>query len=83
MTAGGLDHLVLAPASATIASGGSQAYTAEGLDAFDNSLGDVTATTTFTIAPNGSCTGASLHRDAWPGRTRSRARRAARPAPPR
>jgi parallel beta-helix repeat protein len=57
VSAAALDHLVLAPASATIASGGSQAYTAEGRDAFDNSLGDVTATTTFTIAPNGSCTG--------------------------
>jgi parallel beta-helix repeat protein len=57
VSAAALDHLVLAPASATIASGGSQAYAAEGRDAFDNSLGDVTATTTFTIAPNGSCTG--------------------------
>jgi hypothetical protein len=59
VSAAALDHLVLAPASATIAAGGSQAYAAEGRDAFDNSLGDVTATTTFTIAPNGSCTGAS------------------------
>jgi parallel beta-helix repeat protein len=59
VTAAALDHLVLAPASATITAGGSQAYTAEGRDAFDNSLGDVTATTTFTIAPNGSCTGKS------------------------
>ena len=59
VTAGPLDHLVLSPASATITAGGSQAYTAEGRDQFDNSLGDVTAATTFTIAPNGSCTGAS------------------------
>jgi hypothetical protein len=59
VNAAALDHLVLAPASATIASGGSQAYTAEGRDAFDNSLGDVTASTTFSIAPNGSCSGAT------------------------
>jgi hypothetical protein len=59
VTAGGLDHLVLSPASATIAAGGSQAYTAEGRDQYDNSLGDVTASTTFTISPEGSCSGAS------------------------
>jgi parallel beta-helix repeat protein len=59
VTAAALDHLVLSPASATIPSGGSQAYTAEGRDQYDNSLGDVTATTTFSISPNGSCTGAT------------------------
>jgi parallel beta-helix repeat protein len=59
VTAGPLDHLVLSPASATIAAGGSQAYTAEGRDQYENSLGDVTATTVFSIAPNGSCTGAT------------------------
>jgi parallel beta-helix repeat protein len=59
VNAGPLDHLVLAPASATISSGGSQAYTAEGKDQYGNSLGDVTSTTTFTISPNGSCTGAT------------------------
>jgi parallel beta-helix repeat protein len=59
VNAAALDHLVLSPASATIAAGGSQPYTADGRDQYDNSLGDVTATTTFTIAPNGSCTGAS------------------------
>jgi parallel beta-helix repeat protein len=59
VTAGALDHLVLSPASATIGAGGSQVYTAEGRDQYNNSLGDVTATTTFSIAPNGSCSGAS------------------------
>jgi hypothetical protein len=54
-----LDHLVLSPASATIAPGGSQAYTAEGFDASNNSLGDVTSATTFTISGTGSCTAAS------------------------
>jgi hypothetical protein len=57
--AGTLDHLVLSPVSATITAGGSQAYTAEGRDAFDNSLGDFTGSTTFTIGPNGSCFGAT------------------------
>src|SRR6185369_10698794 len=50
-----LDHLALSPASASISSGGSQAYTAQGRDQYDNSLGDMTAATTFSIAPNGSC----------------------------
>jgi parallel beta-helix repeat protein len=59
VTAGPLDHLVLSPSSASIPSGGSQSYTAEGRDQYDNSLGDVTASTTFSIAPDGSCVGAS------------------------
>ena len=63
MTAAALDHIVISPASATIAAGGSQAYTAEGFDSSDNSLGDVTASTTFSIAPNGSCSGDDVHRD--------------------
>ena len=54
-----LDHLVLSPATATVLAGVAQAYSAEGRDRFNNSLGDVTAGTTFSIAPNGSCAGAS------------------------
>ncbi len=50
VTAGALDHLVVSPPTATIKSGESQAYTAEGFDAADNSVGDVTASTTFTFA---------------------------------
>ena len=38
---GGLDHIVISPSSATIVAGGSQAYTAQGFDAANNSLGDV------------------------------------------
>jgi len=56
---GPLDHIVLSPANATISVGGSQAYTALGFDAYGNSLGDVTGATTFSIAPDGSCSGAS------------------------
>src|SRR5204863_347849 len=59
VNAGPLHHLALSPASASISPGGSQAYTAQGRDQYDNSLGDVTASTTFTIAPDGSCTGAT------------------------
>jgi Carbohydrate binding domain len=57
VTAGSLDHIVISPANATISAGGSQAYTAEGFDSSNNSIGDVTAFTTFSISPNGSCTG--------------------------
>ena len=43
VTAGSLDHITISPASATIAAGESQAYTAQGVDQYGNSLGDVTA----------------------------------------
>ncbi|HLQ62773.1 MAG TPA: Ig-like domain-containing protein [Candidatus Acidoferrales bacterium] len=56
VNAGPVDHLLLSPASTTIVAGSSQAYTATGYDAFNNSLGDITASTSFAIAPNGSCT---------------------------
>jgi hypothetical protein len=52
---GALDHLSLTPATTTILSGGSATYSVVGRDAFNNSLGDYTALTTLTIAPNGSC----------------------------
>jgi hypothetical protein len=56
-TVAALDHLVVSPATSTIAAGGTQFYTAEGFDASNNSLGDITSATTFTITPNGSCSG--------------------------
>jgi invasin-like protein/quinohemoprotein amine dehydrogenase alpha subunit-like protein/IPT/TIG domain-containing protein len=55
---GPLHHLALSPATSTVTAGGSAAFTAQGRDASENNLGDVTAGTTFTIAPNGSCSGA-------------------------
>ena len=58
VTGAALDHLVLSPA-ATIAAGSSHAFTARGRDAYGNDLGDLTASTTFTIFPDGSCAGAS------------------------
>lgn len=54
---GPLDHLVLSPPTVTVTPGGSQSYTAEGYDAANNDLGDVTAATTFSIGPDGSCGG--------------------------
>ena len=59
VSAAAIDHLVLSPATATIVSGGSQAYTAHAKDLFNNDLGDVTGGTTFTVLPDGSCTAAS------------------------
>ncbi len=53
-----VDHLVLSPASATVAAGASQSYTAEGFDASNHDLGDMTGSTTFTIA-GGSCAAAA------------------------
>ncbi|MGE3473787.1 MAG: PxKF domain-containing protein [Vicinamibacterales bacterium] len=58
-TAGVLDRLAISPTSSSIASGATQTYTLTGFDAFDNSLGDVTSTATFAIAPDGSCTGST------------------------
>jgi len=52
---GPLDHIVINPATSTIAAGGSQAYTAEGFDADGHSLGDVTADTTFIIDTATAC----------------------------
>jgi hypothetical protein len=66
---GGLDHIVISPASATVAAGSAQLYTAEAFDALSNSRGDATGATTFTIAPDGSCTGASCTPTAPGGHT--------------
>ena len=48
------DHIDIKPPSSTIIVGGSQTYAATGYDQSHNSLGDVTAATTFSIA-NGTC----------------------------
>ena len=57
-TLGPLDHITISPASSTITIGSSQTYQAEGFDAFNNDLGDVTASTPFSLSPDGSCVGA-------------------------
>jgi len=56
---GAITHLALSPATASITAGGSQSYTALGLDMYNNGAGDVTSLTTFTISSAGSCSGAS------------------------
>ena len=53
----GVSSIAISPKTATIPAGGSQAYTATSLDQYGNSIGDVTADTSFSIA-GGSCTGA-------------------------
>src|SRR5439155_14725185 len=55
VTADSLDHLVLSPSAATISAGSAQSYSAEARDRYGNSLGDITSSTTFTVAPEGSC----------------------------
>ena len=47
------------PSSSAITAGGSQSYKVTGYDQNNNSLGDVTADTSFSISPDGSCTGNS------------------------
>lgn len=56
---GPLDHITINPSASTIAPGGTQSYTAQGIDVFGNSVGDVTAATVFSISPDGSCNAAS------------------------
>lgn len=55
ITAGPLDHLGVSPATSVHPRGESQAYSARGIDAFGNDLGDLTPTTSFAIAPDGTC----------------------------
>jgi hypothetical protein len=59
VAAGALDHVVLTPSSATIASGGSQPYTTAAYDAFSNLIGDVTPSAVLGITPDGSCASGS------------------------
>jgi hypothetical protein len=42
-------YLVISPATATVTAGSTRAYTAEAFDQFNNSLGDVTSATAFSI----------------------------------
>jgi PKD repeat protein len=55
----GFDHIVISPSKATIQPGGSQSYTAEAFDTDGASMGNVTATTRFSIGADGSCTDAT------------------------
>jgi hypothetical protein len=53
------NSIAISPLTASISTGGSQSYTAQAFDQYGNSMGFVTASTSFTISPDGSCTGAS------------------------
>jgi hypothetical protein len=53
------DHLVVIPNGVSMAAGGSQPFSAEGYDGSNNDLGNVTASTNFTISGIGSCFAAS------------------------
>src|SRR5207245_4137899 len=50
-----LASITLTPSSSTVAADQTQAYTAEGFDAYGNSRGDRTAHTVFTITGAGTC----------------------------
>ncbi|HVP75814.1 MAG TPA: Ig-like domain-containing protein, partial [Gaiellaceae bacterium] len=52
-----LDHLAVSPTSPTVTAGVGQSFAAEAEDAYGNDLGDVTSSTTFTLA-GGSCVAA-------------------------
>lgn len=51
-----LSGISISTLSPTIVAGASATFTAQGIDAYGNLLGDVTGATTFSIAPDGSCT---------------------------
>lgn len=51
--AGSIDHLVVTPADSTTDADTSVTYTATGKDQFDNTTGDVTGATTFSIVGGG------------------------------
>ena len=55
VTNGSLDHISISPTTATITTDATQAYTATGFDAHGNSLGNVTAATTFTASGTATC----------------------------
>jgi len=59
VTGGALASITIGPASAAITAGGSQAYSATGLDQYNNSLGDVASWTSFSISLDGLRTGVS------------------------
>ena len=58
-SAAAVDHLSISPSSSSITTGGSQSYSVHALSVTNFDYGDVTAATSFSITPDGSCTGAS------------------------
>jgi fibronectin-binding autotransporter adhesin len=58
-SAAAVDHITISPSTASITAGGSQAYSDTALDASNGPFGTVTSTSSFSISPDGSCTGNS------------------------
>ena len=56
VTPGGTTSIVISPSSSTVLAGTGVTYTAQAFDSIGNPIGDVTSETTFSIAPDGSCT---------------------------
>jgi hypothetical protein len=56
---GPLASVKLSPAAARVTAGDSVTYRAGGVDEFGNLLGELTTHTTFSISPDGSCSGAT------------------------
>jgi hypothetical protein len=59
VVAGTLDHLVLSPGFAQIASAGSQTFTTIAYDAAGNVIGDVSALAVLSISRGGTCIASS------------------------
>jgi PKD repeat protein/sporulation protein YlmC with PRC-barrel domain len=53
VNAGAADHVVISPDTATITAGNSQTYSVEAFDQFNNSIGDVTSSTAFSMIETG------------------------------
>ncbi|MGD0451654.1 MAG: hypothetical protein ABSA79_11460, partial [Candidatus Bathyarchaeia archaeon] len=60
-----LDHLTISPVNAVIAAGGSQAYSVEAFDQYNNDLGSVTLTATFTV--NGGAISGNIVTEVYAG----------------
>ncbi len=52
-------RLAVTPNSVSLAPGAAQTFQAEGFDAGNNDLGNVTASATFSMSPNGNCSGST------------------------
>ena len=58
-SAAAVHHITISPSTSSITANGSRAYLVTAFDSANNSFGDVTSSSTFSILPDGSCTGSS------------------------
>jgi hypothetical protein len=54
---GPVDHITITPATTTVGPDLTVTYATEAFDQYGNDLGDVTAATSFSISPDGTCSG--------------------------